>query len=211
MDVMKRLLFEAKIYVVLDRQVNDYDQLFEIIKQVSQCGVGIFQIRDKFGSSKDILQFSKCALSYLKGKIPFIVNDRVDLALASCADGVHLGQDDLSVTFARKMLGLKKVIGVSCQTLQQALNAQQEGADYIGFGSVFKTLTKPDRNAMDLKLLTSVAREINIPVFPIGGINLGNIHHIRDAGIKRVALTRAICSAEEVEFTTRRILEALES
>ena len=115
----------------------DYDKLLEILKKaVRFYGVDIVQLRDKKGQLRETLKFAKNAVKYIKGKIPFIVNDRIDIALASEADGVHLGQDDLPIKEARKMAGKSLIIGSSCQNLLQALKAEKEGADYIGFGSV---------------------------------------------------------------------------
>ncbi len=129
-------------------------------------------------------------------KVPFIVNDRVDLAILAKADGVHLGQDDISYSDARKLLGPRAIIGVSCQNMEQARKAQKEGADYIGFGSVFKTKTKPERNPMDLKLLQTVLKKIEIPVYPIGGISRANIDLIVKAGSSRAAVCRDILLAK---------------
>ena len=116
-----------------------------------------------------------------------IVNDRVDLAVLGGAAGVHLGQEDIPLKAARRMMGNQAIIGVSCQTLTHARQAEREGADYIGFGSVFKTQTKPDRSPMDLKLLQRVMREIRIPVFAIGGITCENVGRLREVGVERGA------------------------
>lgn len=194
---------DARLYLILDTQVCGYDRLFEILKQAVRGGVDIVQLRDKAGCGRDALRFSQRSLRFLKGRIPFIINDRVDVAMAACADGVHLGQEDVPIEFARKVLGKKKIVGASCQTLPQARKAQKAGADYIGFGSVFKTLTKPNRKAMDLRLLSEVIRKIKIPVFAIGGITLGNIGQIRRLGIERVAVTRVICLSHDIKQATQ--------
>ena len=205
----KKCLRSADLYLILDREVNSYDELWEILKESARCGVGIVQLRDKFGSARDILKFTQKAQQFLAGRIPFIVNDRVDLALASGASGVHLGQEDLSVAFARRILGKDVLIGVSCQNLKHALKAQEEGADYIGFGSVFKTQTKPKRSEMNLKLLESVAAKIKIPLFAIGGITAQKIYLIRRLGIGRVAVCREICQDRSVRKAVLNLKEAL--
>lgn len=191
---LKKTLKDRRLYLILDRGVCDYKRLLEVLKVAIEGGVDIVQLRDKKGSDRDILEFSKNALQICKGRVLFIMNDRVDLALAAGADGVHLGQEDGSVKEARAALGPKAVIGVSCQTLAHAKKAEKEGADYLGFGSVFKTLTKPERQPMDLKLLAKVIREISIPVFPIGGINLKNVATL---GVERAAVCRAILEAKD--------------
>ena len=199
----KRSLRSANLYLVLDTQVNGYERLFEILKAVVGGGVDMVQLRDKHGLAKDVLKFSKKVHRYLKNRIPYIINDRVDLAWAGGASGVHLGQDDLPLTMARRILGPSALVGVSCQTLQQAQKAEQEGADYIGFGSVFKTLTKPERDPMDLRRLASVFTVIKIPVFAIGGINLDNVSMIRRLGINRIAVCRGICEVGNIRETTK--------
>jgi thiamine-phosphate pyrophosphorylase len=155
------------------------------------------------------LRFTKDALKYIDGRIPFIVNDRLDIALAAGADGVHLGQEDLPVPEARKIAPRQLIIGASCQTPQQVMQAQAEGADYIGFGAVFKTPTKPENKEMDLASLTEAVRIAKIPVFAIGGINLENLPILKGAGIKRIAVIRAICCAPNVDKATRSFLDKL--
>ena len=189
---------DVRLYLILDRQVNDDGRLFEIAKESIRSGVDMIQLRDKAGTSREILEFAQRILKLIRGHAPFIVNDRVDLALASGACGVHLGQDDFSCKLARRMMGRQALIGVSCQTYRQAQQAQEEGADYIGFGSVFKTLTKPGRQPMDLDLLARVVKHIRIPVFAIGGIGLENIAKLQAIGVDRFAVCRAICKARDI-------------
>ena len=194
----KEWLHKANLYLILDAQVNSYSQLLEILKKSVRSGVDIVQLRDKTGSAREILEFTLRAMKIVGDKVPFIVNDRLDLAVLSNAPGVHVGQEDVPVGEARKLLGSRKIIGVSCQTLDHARLAQRGGADYIGFGSVFKTQTKPGRSPMDLKVLQAVTREISIPVFAIGGITCKNIGRLRELGVERVAVCRDICCAPDV-------------
>jgi len=203
-------LNDAKLYLILDRQVNSYERLFEIVRQAIRAGVDIIQLRDKSGSAKEILSFSKRILKLTKGRVPYIINDRIDLAITSGACGVHLGQDDIPVKLARRMMGPNALIGVSCQTLMHARRAVEEGADYIGFGSVFKTLTKPDRHPMDIKLLKRIIKSIPIPVFAIGGINLKNTPQLNGIGVKRIAVCRAICKMKNVERAVKDFKAAIE-
>jgi len=192
-------LNDARLYLILDRGVNSYEQLFEIAKKAIPAGVDMIQLRDKTGSAKEILNFSRSILGVTKGRIPYIINDRVDLAMISCSSGVHLGQDDVPLGAARKMMGEKALIGVSCQTLAHAQEAERDGADYIGFGSVFKTLTKPERQPLDTGFLKNVFKNIRIPVFAIGGIDLTNVVQLKKIGVDRVAVCRAICMADDIE------------
>lgn len=207
----KSILKKAKFYVVLDSSVADFKELFDVLKKTVDAGAGIVQLRSKDNSAREILAFCQKANAYVKGKALFIVNDRLDLALAGGCDGVHLGQHDLPLGQARKICGAGKMIGVSCQTLSQARQAQKQGADYIGFGSVFNTKTKPERSPMNLKLLSEISQKINIPVFFIGGITLINLDRVVQYGGRRVAVTRAICQAKNIAVTTKKFLQGLES
>ena len=175
MLLRKKSLRKAELYLILDRQVNDDGRLFEIARESIRHGVDMIQLRDKLGTARDTLRCFKGILRAVNGRVLVIMNDRVDRAIAAGAAGVHLGQDDVPVKDARRMLGTKAMVGMSCQNYEHARQAQNEGADYIGFGSVFKTLTKPERNSMNLDLLKKIVREISIPVFAIGGITLENI------------------------------------
>jgi thiamine-phosphate pyrophosphorylase len=199
----KKSLAAAKVYLILDTQVLDYSALLQVLKDSVRGGADIVQLRDKKGSAKEILAFCREVLRITKHKLPFIVNDRADLAFFSGADGLHVGQEDLDHLQARKMMGPGKIIGVSCQTLAHALKAQAQGADYIGFGSVFQTKTKPERQAMDLDLLQEVIRQVKVPVFPIGGISRGNIGQLVPLGVKRVAVCRDILLAKNVAQAVR--------
>ncbi len=205
----KQKLLGAKIYLILDRDVAGFEALFETARQAVAGGIDIIQLRDKQSSAKAIFDFSKKLVKLLKGRVPFILNDRADLASASGADGVHVGQDDLPVSLARKILGPQAIIGTSCQKWPQLKNAVHEGADYIGFGSVFKTKTKPDREPMDLNLLTVAIRKTPLPIFAIGGIDLKKAQILKTQGINRIAVCRAICEAPSPLEATKRFLKVM--
>lgn len=205
----KKILHHSRLYVVLDSSGADFKKLFTILKETVNAGTTIVQLRSKEGSARDILQFSKRAVRHLKNRALFIVNDRVDLARASGSDGVHLGQDDMPLPEVRKIFGKDKLIGVSCQTIAQVRRAVKQGADYIGFGSVFKTKTKPGRRPQDLKILAKVQSETRLPIFFIGGITLNNVQRILKNGGQRVAVTRAICEAKDVRQTTKEFFKIL--
>lgn len=209
MPSKKFLLNAAKLYLVLDDSVADFDKLFDILRRSFNSGISIFQVRSKAGTAKDILTFARKALTVTKNRALFIINDRLDLCLASGCDGVHLGQDDLPLLQARKILGPGKIIGVSCQTPAQALSAQKNGADYIGFGSVFKTKTKPERAPMDRGMISEVCAKIRIPVYFIGGITTENIGQVISGGGRRVAVTRAVCESDDIAGDIRNFLSLL--
>jgi len=203
-------LNDAKLYLVLDASVAEYPKLFDIMCEAVEHGVDIVQLRDKDGDDQDIVGFAQRAVQSISSRAVFILNDRLDLALASGSHGVHLGQDDLPIEEARRLAGKEFIIGTSCQTLDQIDQAQQQGADYIGFGSVFKTPTKPDREPMDLNILKEVAVQSDLPVFAIGGIGSNNIQRVLDCGISRVALTRAICQAKDVAAICQQLKKAIQ-
>ncbi len=206
----KKLLASAKLYLILDTQVLDYGALLQVLKDSVRGGIDIVQFRDKKGSAKEILDFCRKVLKITKHQIPFIVNDRADLAFFSGADGLHLGQEDLNCLQARKMMGQGKIVGVSCQNLQQAAVAEAFGADYIGFGSVFQTQTKPGRQAMDLDILQKVIKQVKIPIFPIGGIRRGNIGRIIRLGVTRAAVCRDILLAKDAAIAVKELKDCLQ-
>jgi thiamine-phosphate pyrophosphorylase len=193
----EKLLRNCKLYLILDTDVADYDRLFDVAHAAVQGGADILQLRDKKGPARDLMRFADRMIKITKHKVPFIINDRVDVAAIAECDGVHLGQDDLPVGKARSLVGRGRIIGASCQTWAHCLKAQRDGADYIGFGSVFTTKTKPDRLPMDLKVLQKTLRCATVPVFPIGGIDRGNVGILKRLGVIRLAVCRAICEADE--------------
>jgi thiamine-phosphate diphosphorylase len=198
----KKRLLNSKLYLILDREVNTYPELMDIARRATAAGIDIMQLRDKKGSARNILEFSQKALKIIKGRSLYIINDRVDLALLSGSDGVHLGQDDVSIDSARKILNKDQLVGVSCQTPVHIKKAVRDGADYLGFGSIYKTKTKPDRHPMNKKYLLSVLKS-DVPVFAIGGISLKNIDELTSLGIRRVAVCRAICESNNIEKSVK--------
>lgn len=209
MPLNKKRLKDAKLYLILDAQVLEYQKLLTLLKESVRFGIDVVQLRDKFGSAKDILFFCHKALRITRHKVPFILNDRVDLAMIAGVDGVHLGQEDIACAEARRILGPKAIIGVSCQQCPQVVKAKRDGADYVGFGSVFKTLTKPQRSPMDADLLVRVMRKEHLPIFAIGGINSDNVRAVKELGVKRVAVCRDILLSADVRGTIGRFKEIL--
>ncbi len=209
MSWSKKRLEQSNLYLILDSQVLSYKELLAKLKPAICFGVDIVQLRDKNGSARDILDFSKRARKILAGKALFILNDRVDLSLLAGADGVHLGQEDIPYVQARAMMGSSAIIGVSCQKKEQAESVQALGADYIGFGSIFKTQTKPERQPMNLKDFKEVIKTIKIPIFPIGGICLSNLDKVIAQGSKRVAVCRDILMAQNVGKVVREFKNKL--
>ncbi len=206
MTSKRKLLEKCRLYLILDTQVADYAKLLNVAKKAMSAGVDIIQLRDKHGSARDIIKFSNHLIKLTRNKIPFIINDRADLAYVCNASGVHLGQDDMPMQAARKILGARSIIGVSCQSLAHVRKAITDGADYLGFGSVFKTQTKPERDPMAVSLLAKVAKVTRlkqIPIFAIGGITPKNLPQIQAVGVNRIAVCRAISEVKNVSEVSR--------
>ena len=193
----------------MDAHVAPYPKLFTIAQKAVRGGADILQLRDKEGNAQDILRFIRRLKKWSGPKTLVIVNDRVDLAYLSPADGVHVGQQDVSVADARKILGRDKLIGLSCQNSRHLRLAEESRADYIGFGSVFKTKTKPGRSPMALSRLRRALRQTQRPLFAIGGIDRRNLAKVLACGVRRVALTRAILNSRSPEETARSLKTVL--
>jgi thiamine-phosphate pyrophosphorylase len=171
------------------------------------AGVRFFQYRGKSSSRRAI--FDTClrlaSLARKSGAL-FLVNDHADIAAAVDADGVHLGQDDLPIEYARKLLGRDKLIGISTHSLEQAQTAQTAGADYIGFGPIFRTATKDAGEVQGSARIADIKRAVSIPVIAIGGITHENVREVIKAGADGVALISAILSASDIGQATESML-----
>jgi thiamine-phosphate diphosphorylase len=183
----------------------------DMTQAVLRAGVGWVQYRDKNASRRKVYE-EAIKLKDLAGKhnAVFIVNDYSDIALAVDADGVHLGQDDLPVKEARKILGNGKIIGVSTHCIEQALEAEQAGADYLGFGPVFHTSTKDAGSPRGIDLLEEIKNKVSIPVVAIGGINFENIHSVLETGVDAVAVASAILKGD-IEENAGRFMEIIKA
>lgn len=190
--ILSRLILKNFIYLITDRNLSGLTHT-QIARKAIAAGVGTVQLREKNLSKKDIYReaLSIRAVS-LKYKTRFIVNDYIDIALAVNADGVHLGQEDMPVEYARKIMGRQKIIGVSTHSKKQAVRAQEAGADYIGFGPVFDTSTKDAGRPRGLRALKEIKRHINIPIVAIGGITWENINETLNSGADACAVASGI-------------------
>ena len=196
------------LYLVTDSGLLGDKELAKTVEQAIQGGVTVVQVREKNLSS---LEFYQVALA-IKGVtekygVPLIVNDRADIALAVDAAGLHIGQEDLPVVVARKLLGPNKIIGVSAATLEEALLAQDQGADYLGIGAVFPTNTKDDADSVSLADLAAIKNKVKIPIVAIGGIHDNNIHAVMNTGVDGVAVVSAIIAAADPKAAARKLLD----
>jgi thiamine-phosphate pyrophosphorylase len=192
------LLEQSKLCVLIDDSFSEPK-----IRALIEAGVGMIQLRDKHLSDRELLshaiklrEICHSPMAEAEGCL-LIINDRPDIATAVDADGVHLGQDDLTVKAAREILGPRKVIGVSTHNIEQARQAVLDGADYIGVGPTFPSTTKSFEDFPGTALLKQVAEEISLPAFAIGGITLENLSEVLETGINRIAVSGAISKADE--------------
>lgn len=201
----KKKLSASCLYIITDLKKKD-SSIFHKTEQALRGGADILQLRSKTLMDKEFLAIGKRLKAIVKKyKKLFIVNDRPHIAKLLKADGLHLGQDDLSLKNARRIVGDKMILGKSTHSLAQALAAEKEGAHYIGVGPIFTTPTKPSYNAVGLKLVRRVSRKIKIPFVAIGGIDVENVVSVIKAGAKTVAVVRAVFETSDPYQSSRRL------
>ena len=196
------------LYLATDRPMLKDRDLFRVVEEAIWGGVTMVQLREKEAST---LEFYNIALHLkkltAKYGIPLIINDRVDIMLAVDADGVHLGQGDLPLPVARKLIGPRKILGFSVSDTEQACEAEGLGADYLGAGAVFATGTKPDvGKPIGLETLAKIKSGVSIPVVGIGGISETNIRKVKDTGVDGACVISAILTKEDVTAASRNLL-----
>ncbi len=194
------------LYAVTDRAWTGEQTLCEQVEAALKGGVTCVQLREKEMDETAFLQEAKdiCALCHRYG-VPFIVNDNVDVAIACQADGIHVGQEDMTAGEVRRRVGDAMLLGVSVHTVEEARRAVRNGADYLGLGAVFPTSTKTDVDQMTNETLRAICDAVDVPVVAIGGINRGNLLKLSGSGVDGVALVSAIFSAEDIEDTCRKL------
>ena len=201
------------LYVITDARLSRGRSHLEVLRAAISGGATAIQLRDKELSTRELVSEGQRLRSLTRemGAL-LIINDRIDVALAVEADGVHVGQDDMPAALARKLIGPGRILGVSAGTVAEAQMARADGADYLGVGSVYPTHTKPDAGKpIGLAGLALIAAAVSIPVVGIGGINQDNVAGIIAAGAQGVAIVSAVVAAEDVEAAARRIAERIET
>ena len=193
----------SRLFVLIDgwdTASASHSHRVSFVERLVAAEVDLIQLRDKTLNDRQRVSAGRWIAKLTRGTgTRFIMNDRADLALAANADGVHLGQDDVSVADARRIVGAAKMIGVSTHSIQQARQAVLDGANYIGVGPVFPSQTKQFDSHVGLELVAAVASEIQLPAFAIGGINLQNVAEVQRSGLSRVAVSAAIAKADNPE------------
>ncbi|MFS0888847.1 thiamine phosphate synthase [Peribacillus frigoritolerans] len=206
---MKKSQIDLSLYLVTEESIA-IEELTKIIAQSVSGGVSIVQLREKNNSSLSFYEKASALKQLLNElSIPLIINDRVDIALAVGADGIHIGQDDLPLPVVKKMVPEDMIVGVSVSTLEEALEAERDGADYIGVGSVFPTKTKQDATLMALEDLGEICRGVSIPAVAIGGITADNISALSDSGLSGTAVVSAIMNADNPKTASESLLKII--
>lgn len=196
---------DYSLYLVTDRDVLNGRDLDKAVEDSILGGVTLVQLREKEVSSLDFyniaLNIKKVTDKY---NIPLIINDRLDVALAVDAAGVHLGQSDFPCSVARKLIGKDKILGISAATLPEAVQAQEDGADYVGVGSIFPTNTKLDARSVNIETLKNIKLNLNIPIVAIGGINENNFMLLKDTNVDGLAIISAILGKSDIKAAAEK-------
>jgi thiamine-phosphate pyrophosphorylase len=197
---LKKNEIDYTLYLCTDRELMSTDTLEEAAEQAIKGGCTVVQLREKNCSSLEFYETAKKIRKITrKYNIPLIINDRVDIALAVDADGVHVGQSDLPAKVVRHIIGEDKIMGVSAAKLSEARQAVEAGADYLGVGAMYPTDTKTDARPVTMEELKEIRSAVNVPIVVIGGINQKTLHNFKGIGIDGLAVVSAVISAENIE------------
>lgn len=195
------------LYLCTDRRLMTTDTLEEAVELAIQGGVTVVQLREKDCTSREFYEEAGKVKAITDAyEIPLLINDRLDIALAVGADGVHLGQTDIPVWVARDILGADKIVGATANTLEKAEEAWKSGADYLGVGDVFGTSTKADTLHVTLEELAAIKKQVEIPVVAIGGINAENISLLKGTGVDGAAVISAILAKRDITAAAETLI-----
>ncbi|OUQ65629.1 thiamine-phosphate diphosphorylase [Eubacterium sp. An11] len=199
------------LYAVTDRSWLGGHTLYQDVEAAIKGGATFIQLREKKLDEEHFLEEAKEIKELCKKyRVPFVINDNVDIALAMDADGVHVGQSDMEAGMVREKLGPDKIIGVSAQTVEQAILAEQKGADYLGVGAVFPTGSKDDAVEVSHDTLKAICEAVHIPVIAIGGISTGNVMELSGSGICGIAVISAIFAKPDIETAAKELRKQTE-
>ena len=199
-------LVNYSLYLITDRNVLGRKELLSCIEDAIKGGVTLVQLREKNINTFDYYNLALKVKELVRNYgIPLIINDRVDIALAVDADGVHLGPEDLPIASARELMGHDKIIGASANCIKEALEFQRQGADYLGVGALFPTKTKSNTEHVTLTQLKAIRESVQIPIVGIGGIRMDNAASVKAAGVDGIAAASAILGSENIIEAARRL------
>ncbi|HEX8043108.1 thiamine phosphate synthase [Candidatus Deferrimicrobium sp.] len=202
-----------RLYVIIDPKASRGRSDLQVAAAAIEGGADVLQLRDKEASSGRLYRVALQLRRLTRDAgIPFIVNDRLDIALATDADGVHVGQTDLPASVVREIMGPARILGVSVNTVEEAVLAERDGADYLGVGPVFEARgTKPDAGLpLGVDRIARIRRRCSLPIVAIGGINAENARTVREAGADAAAVISAIVAADDIAHAARRLKHILE-
>ncbi|MDU2490685.1 MAG: thiamine phosphate synthase [Clostridium celatum] len=192
---------ELKLYLVTDSDILKGRDFYNCIEEALKGGVTMLQLREKNATGREFLEKAVKLRSLTKKyNVKFIINDRVDIAMLCDADGVHVGQSDIAADKVRRLIGKNKIIGVSARTVEEAMKAKENGADYLGVGAMFTTTTKLDAKSVTINKLSEIKKEVNLPIVAIGGITLDNINKLKQCNIDGYAVVSAILKADDIRL-----------
>ena len=200
-----------RLYLVTNRYQDSLETFLEKIETACRSGVTIVQLREKNLTTHQYYQLAKQVKEITDTyQVPLIIDDRLDICLAVDAAGLHIGDDELPVSVARKVLGSEKILGVTAKTVKRALEAEEGGADYLGTGAIFPTTTKENAPITLISTLKTICQRVAIPVVAIGGLTSENIDQLIGTGIAGVAVVRDLMQAEDIEAKTKAFLTKLD-
>ena len=198
------------LYAITDRSWLGDQTLYEQVELALKGGATFLQLREKNLGDSEFLEEAKAIQKLCREyQVPFIINDNVEVALRTDADGIHVGQHDMEAGNVRKLLGEDKILGVSAQTVEQAKLAEARGADYLGVGAVFPTGSKDDADDVSFETLRAICDAVSIPVVAIGGITKDNVSELRGSGICGAAVISAIFAKKDIKQATEELKEAV--
>ena len=200
-----------RLYLVTNRYQDSLENFLEKVETACRSGVTIIQLREKNLTTNQYYHLAKQVKEITDAyQVPLIIDDRLDVCLAVDAAGLHIGDDELPVSVARKVLGPEKILGVTAKTVKRALEAETSGADYLGTGAIFPTTTKENAPITLISTLKTICQTVAIPVVAIGGLTSENIDQLVDTGIAGVAVVRDLMQAEDIEAKTQAFLTKLD-
>ena len=200
-----------KLYLITNRYQDSLENFLEKVETACRSGVTIVQLREKNLTTNQYYQLAKQVKEITDAyQVPLIIDDRLDVCLAVDAAGLHIGDDELPVSVARKVLGPEKILGVTAKTVKRALEAETWGADYLGTGAIFPTTTKENAPITLISTLKTICQTVAIPVVAIGGLTSENIDQLIGTGIAGVAVVRDLMQAEDIEAKTQAFLTKLD-